>query len=67
VEMKMDINGFTVTGADLDKEIELLVAKRLKGELKEGDQYLLDRLVARRAGGMIPVRRPSPSKVYRFA
>ena len=62
----MNIANFKATGSDLDCRIEALVAQRLRnGTLSIDEQTELDRLVACRAGKMIPVR--TPRRALRYA
>ncbi len=54
--MTMGLDSFRPLGADLDQEIERLVAKRVRGELSHEEELLLTRLVARRSSEMRPAR-----------
>lgn len=66
--MSVTIDEFKSSGSELDRQIELLVARRLiNGSLTAEDQMLLDRLVAKRAGRMLPSKNPHTAWARRYA
>ena len=52
----MQLETFEPTAAALDREIESLVGKQVRGELSKAEALLLARLVARRTRNMRPAR-----------
>lgn len=52
------------SAASLDRKIEDLVGKKVRGELTDGEEIELARLIARRTRNMRPVGLPSVSAVY---
>jgi len=52
----MTFAGYISTDFDLDRQIEALVGKKVRGELTPDDQIMLTRLLARRTREMRPSR-----------